>query len=265
MVIGDLHIHSTFSDGILSIEELVDLYGSRGFGVICISDHLCEQSSFLGVSARVLNRTLTPENFERYLDTIEKQAKRAWKKYSMLVLPGFELTKNFISNYRSAHILAVDVNGFISADGHAESLIHQIHAQDALAIAAHPVNTRKLEKQTYYLWDQRETLQYHFDAWEVASGPHLFPDVVQSSLPKIANSDLHHPKQINSWKTAFFCDRDKEAIKNAIRHQTLGVVKFDVQHCKDLEEIHSIHRLQTIPTSGRDYSLAAARSMIQLT
>ena len=38
--LGDLHMHSTFSDGKLTIPELVDLFGSRGFGVIAITDHL---------------------------------------------------------------------------------------------------------------------------------------------------------------------------------------------------------------------------------
>ena len=94
-MLADFHVHSTFSDGKLSIPEVVDLFGSRGFGAIAITDHLCEERTLIGK-------------------------------------------------------------------------------------AAHPVSTRKPEKQTYYLWDRRKELAGEFDAWEVASGPYLFSEVLQS-------------------------------------------------------------------------------------
>jgi predicted metal-dependent phosphoesterase TrpH len=37
----ELHAHTTFSDGALSPSELVDLYGSAGFDVLAITDHVC--------------------------------------------------------------------------------------------------------------------------------------------------------------------------------------------------------------------------------
>ncbi|NJM10303.1 MAG: PHP domain-containing protein, partial [Bdellovibrionaceae bacterium] len=39
MFLADLHVHSNFSDGHLSISELVDFYGQRGFGAIAVTDH----------------------------------------------------------------------------------------------------------------------------------------------------------------------------------------------------------------------------------
>ncbi len=35
----ELHAHTTWSDGSLSVRELVDPYGGRGFDVLCVSDH----------------------------------------------------------------------------------------------------------------------------------------------------------------------------------------------------------------------------------
>src|SRR4051812_18852516 len=99
MILGDFHIHSKFSDGYLSIPEIVDLYGKRGFGVIAITDHLCEAKTFLGKSARWLERTLTEETFPFYIEQIKEEAKRAMKLYGMIVLPGFEITKNSIFNH----------------------------------------------------------------------------------------------------------------------------------------------------------------------
>jgi hypothetical protein len=72
MFLADLHVHSKFSDGSLSISELVDLYGERGFGAIAITDHLCEKNTFLGIAARYLDVTLNEKTFPLYLDTIER-------------------------------------------------------------------------------------------------------------------------------------------------------------------------------------------------
>ncbi|MBA2742419.1 MAG: hypothetical protein H0U46_10460 [Actinobacteria bacterium] len=38
-LLAELHAHTTWSDGDLSIRELVDLYGSTGFDVLSITDH----------------------------------------------------------------------------------------------------------------------------------------------------------------------------------------------------------------------------------
>ncbi len=222
MYLADFHIHSTFSDGKLSIPELVDLFGKRGFGAIAITDHLCESSTFLGKAAGYLGRTLTPANFPLYMEILKSEAERAMKTYNMVVIPGFELTKNSISNQRSAHILGLGINTFMQADADVSILIDEIHVQGGLAIAAHPVSTRKIEKQTYHLWDRRDELASKFDAWEVASGPHLFDEVLNSGLPMIASSDLHRSQQITSWKTVMECERTVESVLEAIRKQQLS-------------------------------------------
>ena len=222
MMLGDFHLHSTFSDGKLTIPELVDRFGTRGFGAIAITDHLCEERSMIGKFAGYLNRTLTPGTYPLYLEILKSEADRAWDRYRMVVIPGFELTKNSISNHRSAHMLALGARQFIQADADVLDLARAIRAQGALAIAAHPVSTRKMEKQTFHLWDRVEELRHEFDAWEVASGPYLFNEILDSGLPKIANSDLHHPRQMTSWKTVLDCERSEEAVLDAIRRQRIG-------------------------------------------
>jgi hypothetical protein len=219
-------MHSTFSDGHLSIRELVDLYGQRGFGAIAITDHLCESKTFLGKSARWLKRTLTEETFPLYIEQIKQEAERAWKLYRMVVLPGFEITKNSIFNHRSAHVLAVGLDQFVSADQDILSATRQIRSLGGLAIAAHPVDTGVREPQTYYLWNNRFEWKNEFDAWEVASGSQFFFEVFTSGLKMIASSDLHHPKQLSSWKTRVFCERDPEAIKDAIRDQKINFIYY---------------------------------------
>ena len=222
-MLADFHIHSTFSDGKHSIPELIDAYGTRGFGCISITDHLCETETVIGRFATYLGRSLTPATFPLYLEILKSEARRAWIEYGMVVIPGVELTKNSVLNHRSAHIIALGIEGLLCADGDAVDICRSIRRHGGLAIAAHPVSTRKTEKQTYELWGRREELAPEFDAWEVASGPYLFDEVLESGLPMIASSDLHSLKQMTSWKTVLSCERHPEAVLNAIRKQK---VKF---------------------------------------
>ena len=227
MILGDFHIHSTFSDGKLTIPELVDFYGSRGFGAIAITDHLCEERSSIGKAAHhLLSRTLTRATFPLYQEILKSEAKRAWNQYQMLVIPGFEITKNTMSNKRSAHMLALGVTEWVSADQDVRDISKQIRALGGLTIAAHPVPTRLKEKQTYYLWDRRQELAPLFDAWEVASGKHLFEEVLRSGLPMLASSDLHQPRQITSWKTLVDCDATAPSVLAAIRAQKITFTYF---------------------------------------
>ena len=222
MMLADLHIHSTFSDGKLTIPELVDFYGSRNFGAIAITDHLCEESTVIGKAARYLGRTLTPATFPLYMEILKSEGERAWDRYRMLLIPGFELTKNSVSNHRSAHILGLGISKYVPSDGDVVDLARAIRSQGGLAVAAHPVHTQKNEKQTYHLWDRRVELANELDAWEVASGPYLFDEVLRTKLPKLATSDLHRPHQINAWKTVFECELHPEALLDAIRLQNLS-------------------------------------------
>ncbi|MCM2279859.1 MAG: PHP domain-containing protein [Oligoflexia bacterium] len=224
-MLADFHIHSTFSDGSLTVPELVDFYGSRGFGAIAITDHICEEKTWIGVLSSYLGKTLTPATFPIYREILRSEADRAWDQFRMVLLPGFEISKNSISNHRSAHVLGIgrfDTFTYVAADGEILEPIKKIKAQGAIAAAAHPVWTRKREKQTYHLWDRREELAGVLDAWEIASGPHLFEEVRRTGLPKIATSDLHRPSQINAWKTVLNCERHPDAILDAIRKQEVS-------------------------------------------
>ena len=206
----------------MPMRELVDLYGTRGFGAIAITDHLCETNSFLGKASRYLRCTLTENTFDSYLDQVNSEAERAWKEYRMLVIPGMEITKNFLSNQRSAHVLAIGVDRYIDPNLPIPELCSAIRSAGGIAVAAHPVSTKKVEKQTFHLWSRREELRGSFDAWEVASGPHIFEEVLHSGLPMIATSDLHVPKQISAWKTVFSCEKTQEAVLQSVRSQELS-------------------------------------------
>ena len=245
MMLADFHVHSTFSDGKLTIPAVIDLYGQRGFGAIAITDHVGESHTVIGKAAGHLGLSLTPATFPLYIEILKSEAERAWEQYRMVVIPGVELSKNSISNHRSAHILALGISKYISADGDVAEIANTIRSHGAVSVAAHPVDSGKFEKQTYHLWNRREELATAFDAWEVASGDRLFPEVLQSKLPKIASSDLHIARHMTSWKTLLDCERHPEAILEAIKCQEVqfrfyrdkGYDTTYIHHRRDIESI----------------------------
>lgn len=229
-MLADFHMHTNLSDGSLSMRQLVDMYGKMGFGAIAITDHLCEQRTFLGKAAKYLEKTLKEENFYYYLDLIKEEAERAKKLYNMIVIPGIEITKNSLLNHRSAHILILGIEKYIAADLSIDAVLEEAKNQGAISVAAHPVFTQQIEKQTYHLWDRKEELKSKIDLWEVASGQHLFPSVVKEKLAKVASSDLHKPSQISSWKTRLDCERNQNAILEDLKKQRVDFQYFDARY-----------------------------------
>jgi hypothetical protein len=253
MFLADLHVHSTFSDGQMNIPEIIDFYGSRGFGAIAVTDHVVEHRAFLGKAARHLNLCLTPATFPLYKAILRSEADRAWRKYKMVVITGFELSKNSWFNHRSTHILGLGIKDFMSADGDIVDLARGIRAQGGLAIAAHPVSTGKLEPQTFHLWSRREELRNEFDAWEVASGSKWSHEVAESGLPLLATSDLHRPSQINSWKSVFTCERSQAAVLEAIKTQQLSFTYYQEPAVEPIRWIGRSRSARLGSRTGNDY------------
>jgi len=221
----DFHTHTTWSDGRLSIRELVDLYGQTGaFDVIAITDHILRDQDVLARAARVATFgrrrfSVTEESFAEYLGEIAEEAVRARRLYGMLVLPGAEVTRNHVRAKKNAHILALGLRSFISADLTPEEVLREIRRQGALSVACHPHHrpTRRLELSTCYLWDHRDDLIDMVDVWEAANRDDLFSVTSLKHFPYIANSDFHKPKHLYSWKTLVRAKKDWPSIKAALK------------------------------------------------
>ncbi len=218
MLLCDFHIHTNYSDGKLSVPEIIDFYGERGFDCICITDHLADPKRLLGKLSELSNLTLAPEQIGEYFSIIERERQRAWRRYKMLVMTGIEFNKDGYTRKTSAHLLGVDLKAPISASLEIPELIEKIHEQGALAIASHPhIMKSEWGKNTLYLWENQDKFAPLLDAWEIANGNNIFNDIGLKRLPFIANSDFHKPKHIYSWKTLIHCEKDYEAIKDCIR------------------------------------------------
>ncbi|HZR26771.1 MAG TPA: hypothetical protein VFA59_24465 [Vicinamibacterales bacterium] len=221
----DFHVHTRWSDGRLSLRDVVDLYGrTKRFDVIAITDHILMERDLLARAARLISLgkrefSVTKERFNAYLNDIEVEAKRAKKLYDLLVIPGAEVTQNHIRSRRNSHIVALDIKEFISADQPAEDILRAIRRQGALSVACHPHHrtTTRLEIGTCYLWDHRKRLVDLVDVWEAANRDDLFSVTSLKHYPYVANSDFHKPKHLYSWKTLVRADKNWPAIARALR------------------------------------------------
>ncbi len=218
LLLCDLHTHTTWSDGKLSIAEMVDFYGQRGFDCLCITDHLCDPKRLIGKLVNLTGLVIPPGEIEAYFEDIEREKKRAWAKYDLLLLSGVEFNKDGYTPKSSTHLLGVDLKQPIDPSLGIKELIAQIHAQGALAIASHPHEFKsEWGKNTLYLWEHVDEYAPLLDAWEVANRDDIFNPIGLKKLPFIASSDFHKPKHIHSWKTLLYCEKEAEAIKHCIR------------------------------------------------
>jgi UDP-N-acetylglucosamine:LPS N-acetylglucosamine transferase/predicted metal-dependent phosphoesterase TrpH len=218
LLLCDLHTHTTWSDGKLAIPEIVDFYGSRGFDCLCITDHLCDPKRLLGKLVNLTGLVIPPDEINEYFEEIEREKKRAWAKYDLLLMSGVEFNKDGYTAKTSTHLLGVDLKQPIDPSLDIKGLITEIHAQGALAIASHPHEMKsEWGKNTLYLWENVEKYAPLLDAWEVANRDDIFNPIGLKKLPFIASSDFHKPKHIHSWKTVLYCEKEAEAIKHCIR------------------------------------------------
>jgi 3',5'-nucleoside bisphosphate phosphatase len=221
----DFHVHTSWSDGRLSLREVVDLYGkTRRFDVIAITDHILMRRDMLARAGRLLSLgrrefSVTEERFQAYLEEIAAEGRRARKLYDLLVIPGAEITQNHIRSKNNSHIVALNIREHISADQPAEDILHAIRRQGALSIACHPHHrtTRRVEIGTSYLWDHRKKLAGLVDVWEAANRDDLFSVTSLKHYPYVANSDFHKPKHLYSWKTLLRCEKTWNEIARTLR------------------------------------------------
>jgi hypothetical protein len=203
----------------VELRRTVDLFGQAGFDVIAITDHVVNGDNSFGKLAHRFRFSVKEDNFEAYMSHLKREAERAWDKYGMLIIPGIEITKNYLSSDKSAHILIIDIKDFIPACWDYEKIFLEAKKQDALIIACHPHHTPDItNRDTLFLWNNREKYARYIDAWEIANRDDVFNVISLKKYPYIANSDFHRARHIYSWKTLLNCEKNIASVKQCIRH-----------------------------------------------
>jgi PHP domain len=215
----ELHAHTRWSDGALSVSELVDLYGRNGFDVLCVTDHV-NRSDDPWLPADAPARGITAGNHADYLAEIAAQAERARREHDLLVVPGLELTYNDLDPRLAAHAVAVGCRAFVGVDDGIDAALPQARGAGAALVAAHPYRTRRgpMPSRVTLRWARDwRSLSPLVDRWELFNRSDLYGWVADRGLPAVAAGDFHRPEHLPGWKTLLPCAKDAEAVVAYLR------------------------------------------------
>ena len=216
----ELHAHTRWSDGELTIPELVDLYGRNGFDVLAVTDHVV-RSDDPWQPPDAVPLGLRRETFAGYLAEIAAQAERARHEYDLLLVPGFELTYNDLDPCVAAHAVAVGCRSFVGVDEGIETALAGARDAGAALVAAHPYHgepgTVSPARATQRFSRDWRLLAPLVDRWELFNRNELFAWVAEHRLPAVANGDFHELAHLYGWKTLLPCLKDEQAVVAYLR------------------------------------------------
>ena len=213
----ELHAHTTWSDGALTLTELVDLYGHSGFDVLCVTDHVGRSEPRWRHPDWKLTSAAA---FDDYLVAVEGEAQRARSKYGLVVVPGLELTYDDDDPVRAAHAVAVGLRSFVGVDDGLEQALADARAAGAALIAAHPYSPSVAVTTT------RGTARWAaaglaladlVDRYELVNRRDFFPWVAEAGLAGIATGDFHRLEHLATWKTLLPCVATETAVVAYLR------------------------------------------------
>jgi hypothetical protein len=212
LLLCELHAHTTWSDGALTVRELVDLHGAAGFDVLCITDHVYRLDD-------PAPRGVDGWSWPAYLEEIERETERARDVFDLLVIPGIELTDNAPDPDDSAHALALGLRRFVSVD---RGIVHAIlgaRAEGAAIVGAHPYSPTDWTplRPTRRFFRELELFRGIVDRWELANRKEIFSWVAEQRLPLVATGDFHRRGDLASWKTLVPCRKTEQALLMHLR------------------------------------------------
>jgi hypothetical protein len=218
-LLAELHAHTTWSDGKLSLRELVDLHGRQGFDVLCVTDHIVRSDGPWRAEWNGRALGVTRQSFDEYLCEIGHEAERARERYGMLVIPGAELTYNDLDPARAAHAVAVGLHAFVSVDEGIGGAMDTASLAGAAILAAHPFPAEPGAPharltQRFACDPAVRGLAHRFELFNRTT---LFGWVAEAGLPTVACGDVHVADHVAGWKTLLPCGQEEESVVAYLR------------------------------------------------
>ena len=215
----ELHAHTTWSDGDLSVRELIDLYGHAEFDVLAITDHVFRRDD-ASLYDEPERRCIDASNFDDYLATVEAEAERARDVFDLLVVPGLELTYDHRDPAVGAHAVAVGLRSFVDVDQGIDGAVGAAADCGAALIAAHPYSleaARGAARTTGRFARDRVWAASAVHRFELVNRHDIFGWVAEARLPVVANGDFHRLEHLCTWKTLLPCAKEEEAVVEYLR------------------------------------------------
>lgn len=211
-IIGDFHVHSNYSDGTLSIEEMVKAAKNRGYKALAFTDH----SQSLNIA-----NGLTVENVKQQWKEIEEIR----EKYpNFLILKGIEVDikkdgsldyDDEILNGFDLVIASVHNNFNLPSDEMTDRIIKAMENPN-VDILGHPTG-RMLGTRTPIDFDYNKILEKAIEndvILEINASPSRLDlndekalDAIKSGVKLTINTDAHHPDQYNYMEYGIYIAR----------------------------------------------------------
>jgi len=212
LLLCELHAHTTWSDGRLTLAELVDLYGVAGFDVLCVTDHSVRLDDSMPSA-------VDSWTWPAYLAAIRTEAARALDDYGLLVIPGLELSDNHDEPELAAHALALGLSEHVSVDGGIVAALEHVNDLRAALVAAHPYTPRDVTplRSTTRIAREPDTFRPLVHRYELFNRDEAFTWVAEAGVPAVATGDVHRAEHLASWKTLLPCQKDATAVVGYLR------------------------------------------------
>jgi hypothetical protein len=212
LLLCELHAHTTWSDGYLTLPELVDLYGHNGFDVLCVTDHAVRLDDPMPAA-------IDSWTWPAYHAAIRSEAARARSEYGLLLIPGLELSDNHDDPDLSAHALALGLEAHVSVDEGIAPALEAANEQGAALIAAHPYCDSDWTplRPTRRIARELETFRGVIHRYELFNRNEAFGWVARQNLPPVATGDVHRADHLASWKTLLPCEKNASAVVAYLR------------------------------------------------
>ena len=187
---ADLHIHTTYSDGVLNVKGRTDEAWRDGLDIIVASDHM---------SIRPVKDT---EGQQTPADVVAKRGARVAKavtdvvkmaeKYGLLVIPGVELTGDAKTQGHFNALFTTDNKTIYDYDG--IQAIRNARAQGALIMHNHPGWRHKTLERTPF--EEQVYAEKLVDGVEIMNGFYFYPRAIEEAKSRkwfmAATTDIHY-------------------------------------------------------------------------
>jgi len=213
MLLADLHVHSSYSDGRAGPREILRYALDKGLNVIAITDH----DTFKG-------------GLEGY--RVSRELIRAGAE-SILVIPGIELRS-------TGGDILVYCEGEVDLPREIPLLIDKAHEENCVVVPAHPFDTmRHGVGDAIYEYKGWDTIE----VWNAHAPRRANEKAIEAARlmgkPGIANSDAHIPSHIGSAFTYILLE-EADSLTSILEALRKGMVK---PHLGTLSVRENIERL----------------------
>lgn len=180
---ADLHVHTIFSDSVITLKDLIFYAKQSGLNAVAITDHNC----------------------------VEGAAQFA-KETDFLIIPGIEVSS------KHGHIVGLNVHNVIQRGLTADQTVDRIHQAGGIAIACHPYALLKgsLGKNVSAKFDAIEVVNgCAIPFGRSVKKAQQIAEILK--LPCVGGTDAHYGPQIGHGYTIIDAEPNVDAIIEAIR------------------------------------------------